>query len=297
MSNIITINSKSKLSIDNNCLIIQREEEENAIPFSEITAIIIQTIQCSITASVNIFCAKYKILLIYCDERHNPISQTIGLNTFYKQTTRMIEQVNWTANKKSKYFFTIIKQKLQHQLDILIHFNLTTSYFRARLKNINSKNFLEIEAQCAKIYFKQLFGKDFIRFHEDKINHALNYGYSLLRSVIKQLLVAKGLQPALGIQHHNQFNNYNLADDLIEIYRPMVDFIVHKYIVYVGEFDKEDKKVLQQILFQLVELNGIKMEYMKSVEFLIDNLINYQNRAIKAIYLPKLIIKWYKYEV
>ncbi len=91
---------------------------------------------------------------------------------------------------------------------------------------LSNEELKSLEGVSARIYFQRIFGENFRRFNNDVDNNALNYGYTLLRTLISKLVIGKGLHPTLGIDHKNIFNNFNLSDDIIEIFRPMVDYIV-----------------------------------------------------------------------
>ncbi len=298
MSNIITVKSMSKLKVENNNIVIVVNEETNKVPINQIEVLIIENPNCSITASVNIICAKYSVPIIYCDQKYTPLALTTSFHTFYKQLSRLEKQIKWKESRKQKLFMKIIEQKIDNQLLLLEHFNKDQAIIRKikclKLK-ITKDNFISIEAQVARIYFKELYTNKFIRFAEDEINYGLNYGYAILRSVIKQQIVAKGLSPALGIWHSNQFNNFNLADDLIEVYRPMVDYVVYLLMIKDNIFTKVEKEYLQQLIFQTVVINNQKKEYKTSVQIFINNIIDYLNYDIKKIDLPVTNCEHYEY--
>lgn len=147
----------------------------------------------------------------------------------------------------------------------------------------------------AKLYFKELFGKDFIRFVDDEINSSLNYGYAIIRGVIKQIVVAKGLLPALGLWHKSQFNNYNLADDIIEVYRPMVDFVTYHFTIRDNEFTNEERIYLQNVVFQKIRINNSVFEYCDSIENYVEQIIKFMNRDSNEIIFPITDSELYEY--
>jgi CRISPR-associated protein Cas1 len=118
---------------------------------------------------------------------------------------------------------------------------------------VTSGDTSNLEGTAARFYFPSLFGADFLRHHSRKgINSFLNYGYAIVRAALARQVVAAGLNPCFGIQHHNQLNPFCLVDDLMEPYRPLVDIIVRKIF---GEADDvareltpEDKKKLSVII-------------------------------------------------
>jgi len=104
-----------------------------------------------------------------------------------------------------------------------------------------------IEAQAAVLYFRALFGSSFSRSEENEINAALNYGYAIVRGYIARILANYGFEPCLGIHHHSELNNFNLADDLIEPFRPLVDLFVFQNMPE-GNLSPSDKRELCNIL-------------------------------------------------
>lgn len=110
-------------------------------------------------------------------------------------------------------------------------------------KNVASGDSSNREGYAARLYFKLLFGTDFTRDDESNINAALNYGYAILRSYIAKTIVAYGLEPSLGIHHKSQLNQFNLADDIIEPYRPIVDnFVYQNYKEWSADFSPLKKR-------------------------------------------------------
>ncbi len=152
-----------------------------------------------------------------------------------------------------------------------------------------------MEGVGARIYFRELFSSTFKRFNNDIINAGLNYGYAIIRSLIMKIIIEKGFHPSLGIEHHNMYNNYNLADDIIEVFRPMIDYVVYFNYGEHVELDKEFRHKLLKVLFQEVMFNGksYKLEYV--IERYIESLACYLNGSDNNIVLPKLVIENYEY--
>ena len=120
------------------------------------------------------------------------------------------------------------------------------------------------------MYFQELFGKKFKRFNDDGINSALNYGYALLRSLISSKIVAKGFHPSLGIHHKSQLNNYNFADDIIEIFIVDGDFdryikkeemIEHHNFIYLETYNIENYFIDENVKIEIPELRIDDYEY------------------------------------
>lgn len=298
MSNILYVKKGSKLKTSNNNIIVSLEDDMNKVCISELSLILIENLECSLTANVSVLATNNGVPIIYCDNKHSPVALTSSFNNYHKQLLRVKEQIDWSTNRKNKYFIEIIKIKIINQLELLKYLNIEEyiiNNINGLLININKDNVEFVEAQVAKIYFTALFGKDFIRHNNDEINSSLNYGYAMLRGVIKQIVSAKGLMPTLGIWHKSQYNNFNLADDLIEVYRPMVDYITFHFLVRDDEFTKEERVTLQHVIFQNVLINDKIYDFETSVDMVVNNLIGYMNKSHSEINLPRLDCDLYEY--
>ena len=129
------------------------------------------------------------------------------------------------------------------------------------IKEIQYGDSTNREGHAAKVYFNALFGKEFTRTADCNINAALNYGYSILLSSFTREIVANGYITQLGLFHDNMFNQFNLASDLMEPFRPIVDELV--YDMELGTFEKEEKMKLVNILNQTVRIND-RSEYVNN---------------------------------
>ena len=213
---------------------------------------------------------------------------------------RINEQVNWLDRKKNKLWSEIVAQKIKNQrilLKFLDKSKNTISKLGMYEKNIliEGKEAEHQEAIAARMYFQELFGKNFKRFNDDGINSALNYGYALLRSLISSKIVAKGFHPSLGIHHKSQFNNYNFSDDIIEIFRPMVDYVVYFNQKEETELSKELRQKLLLVLTQKVYWKNKKYELSQVIDYFLDNIRNYFIDKNVEIEMPELRIDAYEY--
>jgi CRISPR-associated protein Cas1 len=148
-----------------------------------------------------------------------------------------------------------------------------------------------MEGQAAAFYFVQLFGKGFHRQQARFANAALDYGYAILRGAIARGLVAHGLLPAIGLFHASEQNAFNLADDVIEPFRPLVDLFVAKYTSQAGvELNPQDKVALVGLLNMDVQMPRGKMSVLAAVEQSIESLARvYDGGDETLLELPTLI--------
>ena len=141
------------------------------------------------------------------------------------------------------------------------------------------------------MYFRELFGDDFKRYADDSINAALNYGYSILRSQIARALVARGLNPQLGIFHRGAGNAFNLADDFIEPLRPIIDKWVYENIKKDQLFNRENRLALIQLTTKKIEYNNRKVTIIMALNILIDNFLDFMDTGdVSKLVFPNVIV-------
>lgn len=235
----VVITKQSKLSYKNRYLSVKSELEENYIHLSEIDTIIVDSIAVSISSYLLKELADNKINIIFCDEKHNPFGE---LNSFYSShntSKKILIQTKWNNKQKDELWSLIVKNKIINQALLLNkikseNYDLLMSY----VNEVRVGDETNREAHSAKVYFNSLFTKSFIRNANDNINAALNYGYSILSNFNKEI-INNGYLTQLGIHHKSEFNQFNLACDLMEPFRPIIDNFV--YYNQTREFDSKYK--------------------------------------------------------
>ena len=287
MSSIVHITRADDLSISNNQLVMIDEDnndEKNKISLNDISAIVIENCHCKISAILQLRLVENNIPIIICNERHQPEIHSLGLFNHFQVTLRINEQIEWEKEKKEKLWSRIVENKIENQ--------------RALLENLK-KNDISAEHQeaiASRIYFQELYSNNFKRFDEDGVNSALNYGYMILRAIISSKIVAKGFHPSLGLHHKSQFNAYNFSDDIIEVFRPMVDYLVYMYKDILNEV-KLSKEIRQKILLvaqQKVLFNNKKYDFFQAVDYYLDSIRNYFVKDEEVI-IPTLSVMDYEY--
>lgn len=223
----IFITKAAKLSLKNTNFCISQDGSDITLPLRDILMIICESHQVSITASLLSKLADSKIAFFTCDDAHIPNGVFTPYLGYYKISETLQLQIKLSKQIKAILWQQIIKQKLYNQGELANSFCLQTAQKILKLsKGVMLNDCKNFEAQGAIFYFQTLFGVGFTRKSIDPINSALNYGYAILRGCVARNLVGSGFLPALGIFHKNQFNPFNLADDIIEPYRIFVDSLV-----------------------------------------------------------------------
>lgn len=232
---------------------IKNEFTQTLASLDDIDIVIIENQQTTITSALLSNLALANISVVFVDEKFNPSAISIGLYKNSRTTKIQKSQINISKPRLNRLWQTIVYTKVLNQADILNTIKDDT-YIYSLLKKITSNDKNNVEAVSASYYFKEMFGKNFCRKDEkDNRNIALNYGYSILRSSIARYIIAYGLNPSFGIWHSSELNGFNLADDLIEPFRPIVDKYVLNHIVKDKEMLPINKHELVGLLYAKVK--------------------------------------------
>lgn len=224
----VVITKQSKISYKNRFLVVKQDSDERYIHLSEIDTIIVDSISVSISSYLLKEISDAKINMIFCDEKHNPFGELSSYYSRHNTSKKIKEQMKWTSKAKNDLWAKIVKNKILNQSLMLYKikndkYNLLNSY----IYEVVSGDKTNREGHAAKVYFNNLFGKDFVRNNDDNINAALNYGYAILLSTINKEVVSNGYLTQLGIHHKNEFNEFNLSCDLMEPFRVIIDNFVY----------------------------------------------------------------------
>lgn len=274
----ILIKSGEQLNLFLENLVINSKSKNYQIPLDDIDAILIENYKTMISTRVLNKFAQKKIITIFCDVEMTPISILQPFDGNYQQAKIMRLQLEWSKNQKLSLWTKIVRHKIESQIDVLKmnlknldKIKLLYSYIE-ELKFSDSSN---REGHAAKVYFKELFGNKFTRDLENHVNAGLNFGYAIIRGAFIRTIVAKGLHPTISLFHHNMYNSFALADDLMEPFRPIVDNYVYNNIFLNETFTRTDKLNLINLLNCQITIFGQKYYLNKAIEKYVESAINY----------------------
>jgi len=204
------IQNAAALSLSKGQLKLQNDEGAFTLPIEDITALILESPQITLSSTLLSACQEHGVAVLTCDATHMPNGALLPFQPH------------------SRLWQSVIQSKITNQATCL---EQTTDEETAKrlyviAQRVKSGDPDNIEAQAARYYWQRLLGDDFRRGGSDIINAALNYGYAVLRAFVARSQVAYGLLPTFGIHHCNQLNAYNLTDDLMEVFRPFTDYQV-----------------------------------------------------------------------
>ena len=294
----VYIENDVQMKIKNEQLVIKKETEEYTMPLEDVNSICIESQRSNITTYALKKCIEHDIIVYVCDEKHLPTGVLVGMNNYSRQLKNIKLQVEMSKPLMKRIWQNIIKVKIQNQAECLRQLEKGGADLLDRMsESVTSGDTENVEARAANLYFRCLFGRTFNRKIECIENAALNYGYAIIRGIIARTLIMYGFEPAIGIFHHNQLNNFNLADDLIECFRPVVDLYVMNNIDFSNnELDSLNKKVLYNIVNTLVLIDGKKFNISGAIEYMIKSLSTSMNKNQNLIKVPYLIcLEEYRY--
>ena len=243
------------LSVRNSLLVIRfGEEEPLTVPLADLAVVITSHPQISYTHAVLSGLAAAGAMFVTCDEKHMPAAMLLPLVVHSLQAERFARQAKLSLPTRKRLWQQIVREKLLAQARFLTERagqDYGLPMIASRVRSGDPEN---LEAQAARIYWKALFGD--IHFRRDRqsgesLNPCLNYGYAVLRAIAARALCGAGLHPSLGIHHHNRYDPFCLADDLMEPFRPVVDRAVARLKDDRGDefpLDQEAKRTLLEAL-------------------------------------------------
>ena len=229
-----------------------KKESERTIPIEDIGVVVLDNRRITITSGVLEALLENNAAVITCDQRSMPVGLLLPLCGNTTQNERFRDQLDASVPLKKQLWQQTVRQKIQNQAYVLAQ--VTGKEEKAMnvwADNVHSGDPDNIEARAAAYYWRYLFSDipTFVRGREgEPPNNLLNYGYAILRAVIARALVGSGLLPTLGIHHHNRYNAYCLADDMMEPYRPYVDQLVIEIIRKVDNYALLTKEIKMELL-------------------------------------------------
>ena len=285
----VVIVNKAKLSYKNNYLIV-RSNEVRQIHLSEINTIIIDSTAVTITSYLINELLSRKIKLVFCDEKRNPCGEVMPYYGSHNSTKKIMQQIEWSDEAKVNIWTNIIIEKIKNQANLLKSCEQETyKMLYGYIDEIQPYDSTNREGHAAKVYFNTLFGKDFSRDDDNDINAMLNYGYSIILSQFNREIVAYGYLTQLGIKHKNEFNPYNLASDIMEPYRQLVDKIV---------YENKDKRFDGAMKAKLINVLNHQVNIKNSNQYVTNAISIYVKSVMTALEKNDAsLIEFYKYEL
>lgn len=206
-----------------------KKEAQATIPIEDLGIVILDHQQVIISQAVIAKLLAENVALITCDSTHHPTGLMLNLSGHTLQAVRFRDQLRASLPLQKQLWQQTVKAKIRNQAKLLSRYGIASANLLKWSREVLSGDADNLEARAAAYYWKNLFLRipNFRREREGMPpNSILNYAYAILRAIIARSLIGSGLLPTLGIHHHNKYNHYCLADDIMEPYRPFADALV-----------------------------------------------------------------------
>ena len=271
----VIITQHAKLTYSMQMMIVQTRDGINQIPIEDINLLLVSTTQAVITSALISKLAQNQTKVIFVDEKGNPIVETAVYYPGTRNMAKLTQQFNWDDHLKELLWTKIVSQKIKNQIAVLDNYHLNKDDVQSELDQLEINDESNREAIAARKYFMLLFDKNFVRRDTSAVNAALDYGYAILLSSFNREIAMNGYLTYFGIHHCSQENQFNLASDLMEPFRPFVDYWVKAH--------ERIKELTPDIKYGLVELLSLEIKFNGKSTLLTNAITVYTRECLKFL--------------
>lgn len=297
----VMIGNPAWLKLKDGSMVAQQAGEEVRIPLEDMAVILLDNPQITLTAPLLSALAEHQVALVTTGADHHPNGVLLPFLPHSRGLQILRLQLAQSQPAKKRLWQGLVQQKIRNQAAVLGDCQLQVAATRLEqlARQVRSGDPTNNEAQAAQLYFAALFGKAFSRKQENRANALLNYGYALIRAMLARYLVGYGFLPSLGLHHCNERNAFNLADDLIEPFRPLLDrycleWLATEEVQNEAGLQPQDKRRLLGFLHQdvmTVDVDGelTSRSLMVACEALVVSLQQRLRDGGNALHMPVLV--------
>ena len=294
----IFVASPCNIAVKNRQLVIQGEESRR-FALEDVNCLLIESHRCSISSYALQALAEAGAAVFVCDGTHMPCGVLMPYKCHFRQLVSLRLQLDAPKPLQKRLWQSIVERKISNQARCCALATGSLAGLEVMAKNVLSGDSGNKEAVAAALHFRTLFGGGFSRQDESNgINALLNYAYAIVRGLIARTLVVYGFECSIGLHHSNSFNAFNLADDLIEPFRPVADLFVHSTVKEYGtELTSRMKRSLFALTAADVEVNGQVQSLSYAVELEVQSLARCLKEQTVSLALPSLLpVAVHRYE-
>lgn len=288
----VVISRPAKLKREHFALVVEQEQSAR-VPFEDIAVIVLNHREITLTHPVLSACADYGIGLYSTGDNHQPNGVFMPFLQHSRATRMQRLQLDLDKPTSKRAWARIVQTKIQNQARCMELLSVAgADRLASYARRVRSGDGGNLEAQASAYYFPQVFGRSFHRSQNNWTNAALDYGYAVMRGACARALVAHGMLPSIGLFHSSEQNAFNLADDLIEPYRPVVDLHVaqNRPAIEDAELQPSEKVALVGLLNVDVAMPRGQMSALASIEQAAESLARlYDGGSEQVLELPGLI--------
>jgi len=292
----LCFSSVGKLSLKYEQLVWSAESgETRSVPIQDVGFVILESDKIVVTSAALQFLSANNVAVVVCDKTHTPSAQLLPFAANATAAESIEAQLSTTDAVNGRLWRMVVRQKIRNQAALMERLGAKSAKrllgLADEVKNGDPSN---CEAQAARIYFQELGPDGFVRDRDGEWPNApLNYGYAILRAATARALVGSGLACFRGIHHHNRYNAFALADDIMEPYRPFVDQYVlggsPPFDTPTGTMTKEMRAKLLQVLTCDVSIGGVRRPLMVALSSTTASLARYFRKESDELALPRFI--------
>lgn len=276
----------------NDQLVVDLKTEERStktLPIEDVGIVVLEHPHITLSTGLLEKLIQNNVAVLTCDSRYMPSGLFLPLEGNSTQTEKIRTQLEASAPLKKQLWQQTVKAKIENQAAVLGKLGINNLLLRNLVEKVLSGDTSNKEAHAASHYWGQIYGHDFVRSRDPQTPNAqLNYGYAILRSVVARALTASGMFPSIGIHHRNKYNAFCLADDIMEPYRPYVDWtVLHLPEIHTTEegLTKEQKIELLKLPQLDVQIGELKRPLFHAVSITTASLFKcFEGSSRKIIY-------------
>lgn len=288
----VLIAKKAELSTKDNQLVVKQSEHENKIPLADISILVVESCEVRFTANLMASLSSFGIVTLFCDEYHMPNTYTMPLNKHYRPYDVFQLQIKQTETDKSVFAEALIKGKIRNQTHVMRYCRRDNSAVELMKKyeiEVKGNDESNREGTAAKVFFNALYGDGFTRFDDDFENAVMNYGYAILRSSISRVLMSFGFTLFIGVNHIGKTNPLNLTYDMIEPFRPIIDYYLFNNRHRIDQkLNLSVRKELIHLLNAPVIIKKRQYTLQYAIELLIKSYLRFLEEGVVDFHIPEI---------
>jgi CRISPR-associated protein Cas1 len=295
MERVIDLSEEgANLRVRNAQLIIRVGEREESVPLVDLLVLVVAHPAVCYTHAVLTGVCEFGGAVVLCDRHRMPAGMLLPYGTNFVQSERLAAQINLSVPAKKQLWKQVVTAKILAQAKTLAKHRGDDDGLSVLVDKVTSGDEGNVEGIAAQRYWRLLFGDDFRRRpqSDDPVNTLLDYGYGVLRAITARALCAAGLHPSLGIHHHNRYDAFCLADDLMEPFRPLVDDAVAEIVIGNGaeiRLDKQSKAILiGRLVVRRYTADGELRRLSDIVNMYCSSLVSVAQGKTRKLHLPEL---------
>ena len=296
----IFITNEACLTLKNKSLRIENTLVDDTIPIEDIDTVLIENRRCTLSTALLSALAQSGVALFICDEMHMPCAVLLPYLQHSRQHEITKRQLALSTPAKKRIWKQIVTAKIKNQAKCLELSGLheASQEILQRAKHVKSGDSTHVEGHTAAKYFSVLFGENFIRTNDDEPRNAwLNYGYAIIRGLVARTLAVYGFFATMGIHHHSQLNQFNLADDFMEPFRPLIDLFVAKNATVYTPLNSKAKYDLINLINYNILMSGKKFALSYGIELCIKSFSSMLMGKRNDLLMPEIIaLEQHRYE-